>query len=201
MAVQIASAQSRVEHPRTRARTLKLLDSDLISGSVTSGGMHAATRRLPPALEVKLDPAVESAPLALPGLVSSLRPIRRSATQLADEAALLRRFMYKHKNQHKGQRWWRRIVEVDRCTSKALAELSGWLAGLGMRCASVPLAASSKGKESRLITHLRLRSPDKEDHGSLGPQGLCRGLLAAPRVLLIVEKVRPHGPYRQICQS
>ncbi|GAA5861910.1 hypothetical protein JCM3774_001347 [Rhodotorula dairenensis] len=125
--------------------------------------MHPATRRLPPTLCVKLDPAAESAPLALPGLISSLRPIRRMATQLADEAALLRRFMYKHKNQHKGQRWWKRIVEVDRCTSRALAELSGWLTGFGM-------------------------SLGTEDHGSIGRQELCRGLLAVPRVLLIVEK-------------
>lgn len=123
----------------------------------------AAVPRLAPILDLELDPALDSTPLALPGLISSLRPIRRNAAQLADEAALLRRFMYKHKNQHKGQRWWKRIVEVDRCASRALEELSRWLAGFGM-------------------------SPDNEDHGSIGRQELCRGLLAAPRVLLIVEK-------------
>ncbi|TKA55149.1 hypothetical protein B0A53_02119 [Rhodotorula sp. CCFEE 5036] len=125
--------------------------------------MHTAVPRVARGPDLKLDPALGSVPLALPGLISSLRPIRRNAAQLADEAALLRRFMYKHKNQHKGQRWWKRIVEVDRCASRALEELSRWLAGFGM-------------------------SPDNEDHGSIGRQELCRGLLAAPRVLLIVEK-------------
>ena len=95
--------------------------------------MHAAVPRIARLSDLELDPALESVPLALPGLISSLRPIRRTAAQLADEAALLRRFMYKHKNQHKGQRWWKRIVEVDRCASRALEELSRWLAGFGMR--------------------------------------------------------------------
>ena len=98
-----------------------------------TGAMHTAVPRVARGPDLKLDPALESVPLALPGLISSLRPIRRNAAQLADEAALLRRFMYKHKNQHKGQRWWKRIVEVDRCASRALEELSRWLAGFGMR--------------------------------------------------------------------
>ncbi|GAA5981916.1 hypothetical protein JCM10908_004665 [Rhodotorula pacifica] len=125
--------------------------------------MHTAVPRQAQPPAVKLPASFSSIPPALPGLISSLRPIRKNTTQLADEAALLRRFMYKHKNQHKGQRWWKRIVEVDRCASRAWAELSSWLALFGM-------------------------SPDNEEHSALGPEELCRGFLAVPRVLLIVEK-------------
>lgn len=115
-------------------RNFRSGESQSITVHSSTGAMHAAVPRAARAPDLELDPALESVPLALPGLISSLRPIRRNAAQLADEAALLRRFMYKHKNQHKGQRWWKRIVEVDRCASRALEELSRWLAGFGMRC-------------------------------------------------------------------
>ena len=68
---------------------------------------------------------------SFPGLLAALRPIRRISTQLADEAVLLRRFTYKNKNQHKGCGWWRKIVEVDRLTSRTKDELEGLLLQFG----------------------------------------------------------------------
>lgn len=66
-------------------------------------------------------------PPALPGLVSSLRPIKRLTNQLADEATLLSRFTYKNKNQHKGNGWWRRVVQVDRTVQRLVGELGDLL--------------------------------------------------------------------------
>lgn len=96
--------------------------------------MHQLVPRIAPAVQLDLSQPSSSAPPAFPGLVSSLRPIRRIAPQVADEAALLRRFTYKHKNQHKGQRWWKRIVEVDRAASRAVDELQAWLGVFSLRC-------------------------------------------------------------------
>lgn len=96
--------------------------------------MHQLVPRRAPAVQLDLPEPSSSAPPAFPGLVSALRPIRRTTLQLADEAALLRRFTYKHKNQHKGQRWWKRIVEVDRAASRAVDELKGWLGVFSLRC-------------------------------------------------------------------
>lgn len=67
-----------------------------------------------------------AAPL-LPGLVSALRPVKRLATQLHEESALLRRFAYKNKNQHKGSGWWRHVIEVDRIIERVGTELEGLL--------------------------------------------------------------------------
>ncbi|GAA6019060.1 hypothetical protein JCM8202_000659 [Rhodotorula sphaerocarpa] len=125
--------------------------------------MHCAVPRVPPDAAVELELPPNAAPPALTGLVSALRPIRRNAAQLADEAAMLRRLIYKHKNQHKGQRWWTRITEVDRCTSRAVDELARCLAVFGMQ-------------------------PGSEVVGALTVDSVCKGLLAIPRVLLIVEK-------------
>lgn len=69
---------------------------------------------------------------SFPGLVSSLRPLKRLSTQLADEASLLRRFSYKNKNQHKGCGWWRKVVEVDRVLERVGTELDGLLGEFGM---------------------------------------------------------------------
>ncbi|GAA5850168.1 hypothetical protein JCM9279_003556 [Rhodotorula babjevae] len=119
-------------------------------------------RKLPPLnLELALDPAAP--PPAFPGLVSSLRPLKRLAAQLADEHALLSRFTYKHKNQHKGTGWWRRVVHVDRATARALAEVDAWLATFGSSAA-------------------------KDEVGPLTREAVCAGLLRLPRVMLIVEK-------------
>ncbi|GAA6056144.1 hypothetical protein JCM3770_006016 [Rhodotorula araucariae] len=107
---------------------------------------------------------------SFPGLVSSLRPIRRLAAQLADEAALLRRFTYKHKNQHKGHGWWKRVVEIDRSAARALDELDAWLAGFGY-------------------------SDGKDEAGLLTRESVCAALLRLPRVMLIVEKVRYPSPF------
>ncbi len=71
-------------------------------------------------------------PPALPGLVSSLRPIKRLANQLADEGTLLSRFTYKNKNQHKGNGWWRRVVEVDRVVQRVVGELGELLGQFGV---------------------------------------------------------------------
>lgn len=71
---------------------------------------------------------------ALPGLLSSLRPLKRLLTNFGEEAALLRRFTYKNKNQHKGSGWWRRIVEVDRAVERVKAEFGGLLGEFGIRC-------------------------------------------------------------------
>ncbi|GAA6056142.1 hypothetical protein JCM3770_006015 [Rhodotorula araucariae] len=112
-------------------------------------------------LELPLQPF--AGPPSFPGLVSSLRPIRRLAAQLADEAALLRRFTYKHKNQHKGHGWWKRVVEIDRSAARALDELDAWLAGFGY-------------------------SDGKDEAGLLTRESVCAALLRLPRVMLIVEK-------------
>lgn len=73
-----------------------------------------------------------SSPIPLPGLISSLKPIKRLTSQLAEESLLLRRFTYKNKNQHKANGWWRKIVEVDRVMSRLGDELDGVLGGFGV---------------------------------------------------------------------
>lgn len=77
-------------------------------------------------------PSTSTLPPALPGLVSSLRPIKRLANQLADEANLLSRFTYKNKNQHKGNGWWRRVVQVDRVIHRLVGELGDLLDQFGV---------------------------------------------------------------------
>ena len=149
-------------------------------------------RQLPaPKLELAVDPAAP--PPAFPGLVSSLRPLKRIATQLADEHALLSRFTYKHKNQHKGTGWWRRVVQVDRATARALQEVDAWLAGFGSRCVSL---SPSLMPSTRLT-----RSPcsvGKDEVGPLTREVVCAGLLRLPRVMLVVEKVRPTLPLARL---
>ncbi|KAM0787677.1 hypothetical protein ACM66B_003740 [Microbotryomycetes sp. NB124-2] len=66
-------------------------------------------------------------PTSAPGVVSALRPVRRALPVLGKELQLLRRLVYKNKNQHKGSHWWRKVVEVDRITSKTLAVVHSWL--------------------------------------------------------------------------
>ncbi|BGP39799.1 hypothetical protein JCM10450v2_003770 [Rhodotorula kratochvilovae] len=119
--------------------------------------------RQAPAVLLDLPLTPSAGPPSFPGLVSSLRPIKRLAAQLADEAALLRRFTYKHKNQHKGHGWWKRVVEIDRTAARALDELHGWLGGFGY-------------------------SDGKDEAGLLTRESVCAGLLRLPRVMLIVEK-------------
>lgn len=113
----------------------------------------------PPALALPALPPAAPPP-AFPGLVSSLRPLRRLAPALADECALLRRFTYKHRNQHKGLPWWKRIHNADRSASRALQELSRWLAAVG--------AAT-------------------DEPGALTRDSVCRGLVELPRVMLVVD--------------
>ncbi|GJN89118.1 hypothetical protein Rhopal_002092-T1 [Rhodotorula paludigena] len=113
----------------------------------------------PPALALPALPPAAPPP-AFPGLVSSLRPLRRLAPALADECALLRRFTYKHRNQHKGHPWWKRIHNADRSASRALHELSRWLAAVG--------AAT-------------------DEPGALTRDSVCRGLVELPRVMLVVD--------------
>ncbi|TNY23493.1 hypothetical protein DMC30DRAFT_414178 [Rhodotorula diobovata] len=125
--------------------------------------MSQTLSREPPKLQLDLPVDPAAPPPAFPGLVSSVRPLRRLAAQLADETALLRRFTYKHKNQHKGHGWWKRVVQVDRVANRALAEVQGWLADIGC-------------------------SADKDDVGPLTREAVCAGLLRLPRVMLVVEK-------------
>ncbi|GAA5970904.1 hypothetical protein JCM11641_004501 [Rhodosporidiobolus odoratus] len=105
----------------------------------------------------------DSAPPAFPGLISSLRPIKRIIPQLSDEAALLRRFTYKNKNQFKGTGWWKKLVEVDRLTAKALDEFKGWLGEFGLQ---------AENDEPTIITR----------------EAVCRGLLRLPRSIVMAEK-------------
>lgn len=74
----------------------------------------------------------ETRPTSFPGLVSSLRPIKRVSSQLAEEATLLRRFTYKNKNQHKAQGWWKKTVEVDRITGRVTVEIGALLESFGV---------------------------------------------------------------------
>ncbi|SCV72901.1 BQ2448_4 [Microbotryum intermedium] len=69
---------------------------------------------------------------SLPGLVSSLRPLKRSLPQLQQEGALLRRFCYKNKNQHKANVWWKRVVHVDRIIGRLTDELKSLLVAFGL---------------------------------------------------------------------
>ncbi|BGP47903.1 hypothetical protein JCM10450v2_003768 [Rhodotorula kratochvilovae] len=125
--------------------------------------MLALLLREAPAASLDLPSLPYAGPPSFPGLVSSLRPIKRLAAQLADEAALLRRFTYKHKNQHKGHGWWKRVVEIDRTAARAFDELHGWLGGFGY-------------------------SHGKDEAEQLTRESVCAGLLRLPRVMLIVEK-------------
>ncbi|GAA5928177.1 hypothetical protein JCM10213_005670 [Rhodosporidiobolus nylandii] len=118
-------------------------------------------RRQSTAPTLALPPA--TTPPAFPGLVSSLRPVRRIATQVSDEAQLLRRFTYKNKNQFKGTGWWRKLVEVDRTTSRASDELTAWLREFGLE-------------------------GEKDETGVISREAVCAGLLRLPRAMLVVEK-------------
>lgn len=91
-------------------------------------------KMIPRALSVsaELTKPGSTEPLKLPGLVSALRPIKRGSSQLTEEAALLRRFTYKNKNQHKGCGWWRKIVEVDRVVERVGTELQALLGEFGI---------------------------------------------------------------------
>ncbi|GAA6012917.1 hypothetical protein JCM10207_008376 [Rhodosporidiobolus poonsookiae] len=100
---------------------------------------------------------------AFPGLVSSLRPISRIIQQATDEATLLRRFTYKNKNQFKGTGWWRKLVEVDRTTAKALDELNEWVGEFGS-------------------------SGDKDEASVISREAVCQGLLRLPRAAAVVKK-------------
>ncbi|GAA5906117.1 hypothetical protein JCM6882_003565 [Rhodosporidiobolus microsporus] len=102
-------------------------------------------------------------PPAFPGLVSSLRPLRRIAAQVADESSLLRRFTYKNKNQFKGTGWWRKLVEVDRVTARAGDELKALLKDFGIES-------------------------EKDEPGAISREAVCKGLLRLPRAMLVVEK-------------
>ncbi|SCZ99335.1 BZ3500_MvSof-1268-A1-R1_Chr3-1g05954 [Microbotryum saponariae] len=90
-------------------------------------------RQLPTTVPIQDSTASTSLSAAsLPGLVSSLRPLKRSLPQLQQEAALLRRFCYKNKNQHKANAWWKRIIHVDRVIGRLTDELKSLLVALGL---------------------------------------------------------------------
>lgn len=75
----------------------------------------------------------DTATLALPGLVSSLRPIKRISAQLEDELNLIHRFSYKNKNQHKSSAWWKKVIHVDRTVHRTLEEVQSLLSRFGLR--------------------------------------------------------------------
>ncbi|KAK4046994.1 hypothetical protein OIV83_005680 [Microbotryomycetes sp. JL201] len=62
-----------------------------------------------------------------PGVVSALRPVRRALPILGEELELLRRLVYKNKNQHRNSHWWRKVIEMDRVTFKLYGELQQWI--------------------------------------------------------------------------
>lgn len=120
--------------------------------------------RRPPTISISL-PASSTTPL-FPGLVSSLRPIKRLILQLSDESNLVHRFSYKNKNQHKAAKWWNKLERVDRIMHRTLNELNDLLNGFG-----------GTTKESDEMIHTITR------------EQLVEGLLRLPRSLLLVEKV------------
>ncbi|KAK4705289.1 hypothetical protein P7C70_g919, partial [Phenoliferia sp. Uapishka_3] len=113
-----------------------------------------------------LPPTPSTATPLLPGLISSLRPLKRLSTNLSEEAALLRRFTYKNKNQHKGCGWWKRIVEVDRAVERVGAELGGLLAEFGFG------AGEKEAGEGQTV----------------GLDCVLRGVLRVPRSAALVDK-------------
>lgn len=120
--------------------------------------------RRPPTISISL-PASSTTPL-FPGLVSSLRPIKRLILQLSDESNLVHRFSYKNKNQHKAAKWWNKLERVDRIMDRTLNELNTLSNGFG-----------GTTKESDEMIHTITR------------EQLVEGLLRLPRSLLLVEKV------------
>ncbi|GAA6060089.1 hypothetical protein JCM10212_003050 [Sporobolomyces blumeae] len=117
--------------------------------------------RTPEPLKVELPPA--TGPPAFPGLVSALRPLKRLSAQLRDESALLHRFTYKNKNQHKAATWWRKVVEADRVMSRTLGEVDTLLAHFGSE------------KES-------------DEANSIQAGAIVVGVLQLPRSMVLVEK-------------
>ncbi|GAA5909806.1 uncharacterized protein JCM6883_003099 [Sporobolomyces salmoneus] len=116
--------------------------------------------RVPPAIQI---PSSSTATLSLPGLVSSLRPIKRISSQLNDELNLVHRFSYKNKNQHKASVWWKRVIHVDRTLHRTLEEVDSLLSLFG----------SSK---------------DSDDVPTIQSQQVVAGLMQLPRSLVLVEK-------------
>ncbi|GAA5971495.1 hypothetical protein JCM3765_007006 [Sporobolomyces pararoseus] len=119
--------------------------------------------RTPPKLKLDFEPSSTDKPLALPGLISSLRPIKRISTQLNDELNLIHRFSYKNKNQHKSSVWWKRVIHVDRTLHRTLEEVESLLSQFGWR-------------------------KDSDEVPNVEREQLVRGLLQLPRSLLLVEK-------------
>ncbi|GAA5928663.1 uncharacterized protein JCM15063_003933 [Sporobolomyces koalae] len=117
--------------------------------------------RLPKPVCVSL-PASNAAP-TLPGLVSTLRPVKRLWVQLDDELNLLHRFSYKNKNQHKGAHWWKKVIHVDRTLHRTLDEVESLLAHFGW-------------------------SKDSDDVPQVGREQLVTGLVHLPRSMLLLEK-------------
>ncbi|GAA5925185.1 hypothetical protein JCM1841_004677 [Sporobolomyces salmonicolor] len=119
--------------------------------------------RIPIPSTVQLPAPSSAAPPSFPGLVSSLRPIKRLSSQLATEATLLHRFSYKNKNQHKGAGWWRKVIEADRVVARTLVELEGFLREFGL-------------------------SKDSDEAALIKREMIVSGVLRLPRAMLIVEK-------------
>ncbi|GAA5884652.1 hypothetical protein JCM16303_003699 [Sporobolomyces ruberrimus] len=119
--------------------------------------------RTPPTWTLDTPASESTGPLSLPGLVSSLRPIKRISTQLNDELNLVHRFSYKNKNQHKASMWWRRVIHVDRTLHRTLGEVESLLAQFGW-------------------------SKDSDEVPNVERDQVVKGLLNLPRSLILVEK-------------
>ncbi|GAA6015017.1 hypothetical protein JCM11491_001627 [Sporobolomyces phaffii] len=111
---------------------------------------------------VRFDPPT-GAGCALPGLVSSVRPIKRISAQLNDELALVHRFSYKNKNQHKASKWWNKVIHVDRTLRRTLDEVESLVAHFDSDKAS-------------------------DEATNVGSAQLVQAILQLPRSLILVEK-------------
>ncbi|KAK4056839.1 hypothetical protein OIO90_002089 [Microbotryomycetes sp. JL221] len=98
-----------------------------------------------------------------PGLVSALRPVRRAQSQLGEEVQVLRRLVYKNKNQHKNSCLWRKVVEVDRVSTRLVNELQQWTDGFGL-------------------------GGSKEESFAIGETQVMQALQTSSRPLLLLDK-------------
>lgn len=83
----------------------------------------------------------------LPGLISSLKPIKKYFLQVKEESLILNRFTYKNKNQYKSNGWWKKLIEVDRNLNRFLIELESFLLEFGIKLVLiVPCEFGNEGR-------------------------------------------------------
>lgn len=125
---------------------------------------------------------------ALPGLLSSLRPLHQFTHQIQQESTLLRRFTYKNKNQHKGCGWWRSgIVQVDRVMERVVTELQG----LGNEFARFVHRFFRWRPQANRVAEVNSNEEGIEgSEQKITLHHVVNGLIRLPRSLLLLEKVR-----------